>query len=83
MGQDASAPAYVRRRALAAAGRAGAGSDVAGALAGLAADASAPRLVRIGALEGLGRAAPTEAATLRAALEHDVDSVLAELARRR
>jgi hypothetical protein len=82
VGLDARAPAYVRRRALIAAGRASSQGELIEALVGLAVDTSAPRLVRVGAFEGLSSATPERAATLRATLAGDADSVVSAVARR-
>jgi hypothetical protein len=81
VGLDARAPAYVRRRALIAAGRASSHGELIEALAVLAADTSAPRLVRVGAFEGLSSASAERAATLRATLAGDADSVVSAVAR--
>ena len=45
-------------------------------------DTSAPRLVRVGAFEGLSSASAERAATLRATLAGDADSVVSTVARR-
>ena len=81
IGLDPSAPAHVRLRALAGAGRLTPSLDGLDTLERLAADRGLPRLVRIGALDGLSHAAPSRLHAL--ALHADADPVVATVASRR
>jgi len=81
IGADASAPVHVRKRALAAAGRAAPPPEVVAALADIAETREAPRQVRIGALRGLEAAGGPEAAAVAQRLG-GADPILAEVARR-
>jgi hypothetical protein len=85
VGDDAGAPAYVRGRALATAGREKPTAAEIEVLAALAADAGEARLARIGAWQGLGHAgtrAAVRRAAVRSALAHDADPVLRRIASR-
>ena len=81
IGLDGSAPAHVRLRALAGAGRLTPSLDGLDTLERLASDRTLPRLVRIGAIDGLAQAAPSRLQAL--ALDADADPVVATVASRR
>ncbi|WP_437322198.1 hypothetical protein [Sorangium sp. So ce394] len=86
VGRDPGAPAHVRARALAAAGRAAAASApaarVAAALQALAADPRLPRRARLGAIQGVAWASPDAARALAAQLAADPDEVVERMAAR-
>ncbi|WP_437948717.1 hypothetical protein WME98_50175 [Sorangium sp. So ce296] len=86
VGRDPGAPAHVRARALAAAGRAAAASApaarVAAELQALAADPRLPRRARLGAIQGVASASPDAARALAARLAADPDEVVEQMAAR-
>ena len=82
VGADPRAPGYVRRRALAAAGRSAPASDVLDALEAMT-GADQARSVRVGAVEGLRAASPARARALRRELASDADPVVGAVARAR
>ncbi|MDC0676219.1 hypothetical protein [Sorangium atrum] len=86
VGRDPGAPAYMRARALTAAGRAAARSSasarVIAELQALAADPRLPRRARLGAVEGVASASPAAARALAARLTGDADRVVERTATR-
>ncbi|WP_437917086.1 hypothetical protein WME73_23060 [Sorangium sp. So ce302] len=86
VGRDPGAPAYVRARALTAAGRAAtrssASARVITELQALAADPRLPRRARLGAVEGVASASPAAARALAARLTADADGVVERMAAR-
>ncbi|WP_437594417.1 hypothetical protein [Sorangium sp. So ce1000] len=84
VGRDPGAPAYVRARALAAAGRAAARSSasprVIAELQAFAADPRLPRRARLGAVQGVASASPAAARALAARLVADPDRVVERMA---
>lgn len=83
IGTDRSAPHYVRRRALAAAGRAAPPAEVTALLAAIAESPSAPRHVRLGAIEGAAAAGSAgDRAAMASRLAGDSDPLVAALAKR-
>ncbi|WP_437301153.1 hypothetical protein [Sorangium sp. So ce426] len=86
VGRDPGAPAYVRARALTAAGRAATRSSaparVLAELQALAADPRLPRRARLGAVEGVASASPAAARALAARLTAGADGVVERMAAR-
>ncbi|WP_437330805.1 hypothetical protein [Sorangium sp. So ce381] len=86
VGRDPGAPAYMRARALTAAGRAAARSSasarVVAELQALAADPRLPRRARLGAVQGVASASPAAARALAARLTGDADRVVERTATR-
>ncbi|WP_437539070.1 hypothetical protein WME79_23130 [Sorangium sp. So ce726] len=86
VGRDPGVPAYVRARALTAAGRAAtrsfASARVIAELQALAADPRLPRRARLGAVEGVASASRAAARALAARLTADPDSVVERMATR-
>ncbi|XXX82589.1 hypothetical protein WMF30_27940 [Sorangium sp. So ce134] len=86
VGRDEGAPVQARARALAAAGRAAAGSApsarVVAALQALAADPRLPRRARLGAIQGVASASPDAARALAGRLAADPDEVVERMAAR-
>jgi hypothetical protein len=81
IGADPAAPLHVRKRALAAAGRAAPPAAVLAVLSAIAESGEAPRQVRIGALKGLQAAGAPEARAVAQRIGSG-DAILGEGARR-